>query len=573
MAQVEDTTGTAPERPWLSGYADGVDWHAPLSPGLLHDHLDDAVAQFADRPCCDFMGRHWTYRDIGRMVDKAAEGLAKLGVVKGTRVALLLPNTPYFLVGFFATLKAGGVVVSCNPLYAEREIAHQIRDAEAEILLTIDLAVVCDKALKMLEMTDLRHLVVCPLAEILPFPKNLLFPMVKGSEVARLPRDSRILQFRQLIAASGSITAPEMAPDDLAVLQYTGGTTGVPKAAMLTHANLSVNAQQSMHWFVGMTPGQERLLAVIPFFHIFAMTVAMNLGVLAGAEIVMLPRFDLNEVLETIQRKRPTLLPAVPTIFTAINHSPDRDKYDLASIRLCISGGAPLPMEVKETFERLTGCVLFEGYGLTEAAPVATCNPVKGLNKAGSIGQPLPGTDVDIVSMEDGVTVMPPGESGEVRIRGPQVMPGYWQQPEETDNVLKHGWLYTGDVGYRDEDGYFYIVDRIKDLIICSGFNVYPRQVEEAIYLHPAVAECVVAGLPDEYRGQTVKAYVTLHPGQSLTLEDLKAFLEDKLSPIEQPKLLEVRSTLPRTLVGKLSRKALLDEEEAAAGGEADQPS
>lgn len=564
MTQAESAQrADGPTRPWLKGYADGVDWHTPLAPRLMHGVFDDTVARFSSRPCCDFLGREWTYAEVAAQIDRAAAGLAGLGVAKGTRVALMLPNIPQFIVALFAVFKAGGVVVNCNPLSADREIAYQIDDSGAEVMITVDLAPVCDKAVRLLKQTALRHLVVCSLAEALPFPKSVLYPVVRRKDVAVLPKDGRILRFRRLLDAAGPAPSLPMDPQDLAVLQYTGGTTGVPKAAMLTHANLCINAQQSMHWFVGMVPGQERLLAVIPFFHIFALTVALNLAVMAGAEIVMLPRFELTQVLETIQRKRPTLFPAVPTIFTAINHCPDRDRYDLASIRLCISGGAPLPMEVKETFERLTGAVLFEGYGLTEAAPVVTCNPVAGLNKAGSIGQPVPGTHVEIVSADDGTTVLAPGETGEVCVTGPQVMPGYWRQTEETAATLRNGRLHTGDLGYQDEDGYFYIVDRIKDIIICSGYNVYPRQVEEAIYQHPAVAECVVAGPPDDYRGQTVKAYVALRPGQTLTLEALKDFLADKLSTIEQPKMLEIRDSLPRTLVGKLSRKLLLDEEEA----------
>ncbi|HYD30925.1 MAG TPA: long-chain fatty acid--CoA ligase [Azospirillaceae bacterium] len=555
---------TSSSHPWERVYPPGIDWRTPIPARPLWEILDEAVARHGGRPCLDFLDRRWTYAEVGQLVDRTARGFQELGVVKGTRVGLCLPNTPWSVAAYFGALKAGAVVVNYNPLYAEAELQSQIDDSGTEIMVTVDLAAIHPKLTLMLERTrSLRRLVVCRLADALPFPKNILFPILKRHDIARVPWGERHVPFRRLVANDGAFRPVKVDPErDVAVLQYTGGTTGVPKGAMLTHANLHANAVQAAMWFPGAQPGQERLLAVLPFFHVFAMTVAMNLGLRLGAELILLPRFDLDQVMRTIDAKRPSLFPAVPTIYTAINTHKERDRYDLSSIRYCISGGAPLPVEVKMAFERNTGCKLVEGYGLTEAAPVTNCNPLEGVNKAGSIGLPLPGTMVEIVSLEDRVTVLPPGGKGEVCIRGPQVMAGYWNRPDETALTLDGGRLHTGDVGIMDEDGYVFIVDRIKDMILCGGYNVYPRNVEEAIYRHPDVAECVVVGIPDDYRGQTVKAFIRRMDGTSLTQRELCDFLTDKLSPIEMPKVVEFRDELPKTMIGKLSRKALLEEEE-----------
>ncbi|MGF7174285.1 long-chain-fatty-acid--CoA ligase [Azospirillum doebereinerae] len=568
-----------PDYPWISSYPPGVDWAMPIPALPLPALLDEAVARHGDNPCLNFLGKTTSYREVGRLVERAARGFQAAGVGKGTRVGLFLPNTPYYVVCFFAILKAGGTVVNFNPLYAERELAHQIEDSAIDLMVTLDLKLLYGKMERMLAETRLKRLVVCRMADILPFPKNWLFPIAKRAEIAKIPSDDRHLSFSSLIAGSGHATRVSIDPtQDVAVLQYTGGTTGVPKGAMLTHANLYANTVQCATWYEAKEraqgqdhSGQEKLLGVLPLFHVFAMTAVMNFGLRLGAEIILLPRFELDQVMETLAKERITLFPAVPTIYTAINHHKRLAEYDLSSIRFCMSGGAPLPLEVKEAFERTTGCTLVEGYGLSESSPVATCNPaVLHPAKKGSIGLPLPGTVIEIVSLEEPRRVLPPGEKGEVCIRGPQVMKGYWNKPSETAQALVDGRLHTGDVGIMDADGYTTIVDRIKDMILCSGFNVYPRNVEEAIYLHPAVAECVVAGVPDDYRGQTVKAYVRVDDGKSLTADELIAFLKDKLSPIEMPKQVEFRGELPKTMIGKLSRKALLDEEERKrAGGQA----
>lgn len=552
-----------PIHPWQRIYPGDIDWNTPLPVRPLHGLIDEAVAKFADRPCVDFLDRKYTYAEVGRLVDRAAAGLQELGVRKGDRIGLFLPNTPYFVIFYFAVLKAGGIVVNMNPLYAERELAKQIEDSETDIVVTLDLAALYDKMARMLHETRVRRLIVCRMQDVLPWPKNWLFPIVRRKDKARIPADGRHVPYARLIANEGRPKPVDIDPhEDVAVLQYTGGTTGVPKGAMLTHANLYANTVQSALWFPEVAHGHERMLGVLPLFHVFAMTGVMNLSLRVGAEMILLPRFELDQVMQTIHKKRPTLFPAVPTIYTAISNHKQADRYDLSSIKFCISGGAPLPVEVKTAFEKKTGCTLVEGYGLTESSPVATVNPLKGINKPGSIGIPMPGTVIEIVSLDDPSRVLGIGEKGEVCIRGPQVMKGYWNRPEETASALADGRLHTGDVGYLDEDGYTFIVDRIKDMILCGGYNVYPRNVEEAIYLHPAVTEVVVAGVPDSYRGQTVKAYVKLTEGHTLAREELAAFLRDKLSPIEIPKLLEIRDELPKTMIGKLSRKALVEEEE-----------
>lgn len=547
---------------WEKSYPPGVDWHAPIPQRSMVEMLDGAVAKFADRPCIDFLDKKYTYAQVGQLVNQVAKGLQEMGVRKGHKVGLFLPNTPYAVIFYYGILKAGGTVVNFNPLYAEREIEHMIEDSESDVMVTLDLKVTFDKLAKMIGRTRLRTIIACPMAAILPFPKNVLFPLVKRKEIADTSSvAAHVVTFKQVTSNDGRPAPVPVNPaEDVAVLQYTGGTTGVPKGAMLTHGNLYANTTQAALWFPEAAEGAERMLGVLPLFHVFAMTGVMNWPLLKGAEIVLLPRFELDQVMQTIHKKKPTLFPAVPTIYTAINNHKDRDKYDLSSIKFCISGGAPLPVEVKAEFEKLTGCKLVEGYGLSECSPVATTNPVNGVNKPGSIGLPLPGTLIEIVSLDDRSKLVPRGERGEICIRGPQVMQGYWKKPEETANTIVDGRLHTGDVGYMDEEGFTFIVDRIKDMILAGGYNVYPRNVEEALYQHPGVAEVIVLGVPDPYRGQTVKAYVKVRDGYTVSPEELKSFLSDKLSPIEMPKLFEFRAELPKTMVGKLSRKALLDE-------------
>ncbi|HEU0118523.1 MAG TPA: long-chain fatty acid--CoA ligase [Alphaproteobacteria bacterium] len=556
--------------PWAKKYPASVDWSAPLPSRPLYEIFDQSAKNYPNNLFLDFLGKTYTYGEIAGQIARAAKGLQNLGVKKGDRVGLFLPNSPFYVIAYFAVLKIGGIVVNFNPLYAEREVEHQIEDARATIMITVDVPSCFGKLSSLVGKTCLKKIIVGRMVDILPTPLSFLYRILKRSEISSVPHNDVNMMFADLLANDGAFVPAIIDPmTDIAVLQYTGGTTGVPKGAMLSHSNLYVNTHQSRLWFPHVEMGQEKMLGVLPFFHVFAMTVVMNLTVLIGGAIIMLPRFELAQVVKVIHKKRPTLFPAVPTIYTAINHYKKLAHYNLRCIKYCFSGGAPLPAEVKRDFERLTGCVLVEGYGLSETSPVTHGNPLEGENKTGSIGLPVPGTIIEIVSLDDRKTLMPHGESGEICIRGPQVMLGYWQHPEETAGVMddtpEGKRLHTGDVGYLDEDGYTFIVDRIKDMIAAGGFKVYPRHVEEAIYLHPAVEECIVAGVPDEYRGQTVKAFIKLREGAELSADDLKAFLKDKLSPIEMPKKIEFRGSLPKTLIGKLSRKMILEEEAAKA--------
>jgi long-chain acyl-CoA synthetase len=549
---------------WEKHYPEGLSWHAPLLKKPLFHVLDQAVLKYPDNDLCDFQGKAFSYKKIGHYADRIAEGLQKLGVRKGTKVGIFLPNTPYSIMFFYGILKTGATVVNYNPLYVERELISQIEDSQTDIMVTIDLKFLMDKMEPMLITTRLQKIIVCPMADILPFPKNLLYPLVKAGDVAGAPLDGRHIWFKDLVDNHGR-PEPVMidAENDVAVLQYTGGTTGIPKGAMLTHGNIYVNVQQTVYWVRSIEPGRDTMMGVLPFFHVFAMTVVMNCSIWAGMKIILHPKFVLDDVLKSIKKHRPTFFPAVPAIFNAIATAPNVRKVDFSSLKFCMSGGAPLPGDVKRLFEEKTGCRnIGEGYGLTETSPVATFNPSNGQIKNGSVGMPIPGTIIEIISREDGESVLPVGEKGEVCISGPQVMKGYFNKPEDTKDVIRHGRLHTGDVGYIDEDGYLFLVDRIKDMIMVRGYKVYPRFVEEAVYKHPSVEECIVAGVPDIKRGETVWAWVKLTAGRALSEEDLKKFLEDKLSPIEMPRKIIFRDKpLPKTAVGKLSKKDLLEQE------------
>ncbi len=568
---------TAPSEslPWATIYPANLAWDTPLEPKPLYAFLDAAAARHPDHAALDFLGRRTNYAQLKDQVDRAAAGFRALGVVRGTKVGLCLPNSPYTVIAYYAVLKAGGTVVNFNPLYTVEELTKQVRDSETEIMVTLDVAQVYPKVHALVANGELGRIVVGQMRECLPSMKGMMFSAFKRSQLARVVYDDRHTAFASLLRFNPIPEPAAIEPErDIAVLQYTGGTTGLPKGAMLTHANLSANTAQLMAWMPDLTTGSESIYGVLPCFHVLAMTVVLNLGIAVAAEIVLAPRFELQDALKTITRKRPTLFPGVPTIYTALKDSPELQRYDLSSLKYCISGGAPLPVEVKREFESLTGCVLVEGYGLTEASPVVTCNPLTGEARTGSIGIPVPQTTVSMRAISDTRTPVEIGERGELCLRGPQVMAGYWNRPEETANVLVDGWLRTGDVGHMDADGYVYLTDRIKDVILCGGFNVYPRVIEEAIYEHPAVAEVAVVGVPDSYRGQSPKAFVRLREGAILGEDELRSFLAPKISRIEIPTAFEFREELPKTSVGKLSKKALQEEEERAAnvapGGAAD---
>ena len=560
-------SAAAPGRPypWERSYPDGVTWDHPIAAQSLPALLDEAVAAYADRNCISFRGRAFTYQEVGDQVARAAAGFRALGVDKGIKVGLMLPNCPYTVICYYAVLKAGGTVVNINPLYAEREIARQVSDAGICILVTLNLKTLYKKVAPLIaEPPQLERLIICSMAGVLPFREMALFSVFKRGEIADIPKDDQHLTFDKLVDNDDPPPQVDIDPArDVAVLQYTGGTTGFPKGARLTHANLTVNARQVQLWRpAGSAEEGDKILGVLPTFHAFGMTAVMNLGILLGAEMLLLPHFKVAEVLETIDKERPNIFVGVPTMFSALASASDLARYDLSSLEHCISGGAPLREPLRRKFEELTGCTLVEGYGLSETAPVATVNPLQGGNRPGSVGLPLPGTLIEIVRLDQPDGLAPAGDKGEVCISGPQVMLGYANRAQENADAFRGGRFHSGDVGYLDPGGYLFIVDRIKDIILSGGFNVYPRMVEEAIHLHPAVEESAVCGMPDRHRGEIVKAFVQLREGESLTPVQLRAFLKDKLAPFEQPRVVEFREELPRTLIGKVSKKDLLAEAE-----------
>lgn len=550
--------------PWEKRYPEFVKWDHTIEAKPVFSLLEETAKKFPDAPAFNFMGKRYNWEEIDRLSNKIAKGLQGQGLKKGDKVGLFLPNCPLFLISYYGILKAGGTVVNYNPLYARSELEHQINDSLTRFMITANLAMLCDNLHSMPGKTFLEKIFVCDFTQMLSFPKNILFKVFKHKDIAQLDFDNkRISSTDDLFNNDGQYDDPKINPvQNIAVLQYTGGTTGVPKGAMLTHQNVYANVIQIESWFDDIEMAGERMVGVLPFFHVFAMSAVMNISVRFAMEIIALPRFDLDQTLKLIDKHKPTFFPAVPAIYTAINNHKKRDSYDLSSIKYCVSGGAPLPVEVKNTFEDVTGCVLVEGYGLTESSPVLTVNPTAGKNNpSGSIGLPLPQTHIRLIDPETGKDVKH-GEKGELCAKGPQVMKGYWNKDDDSKNVFYGDYLRTGDVAVMDEDGFFYIVDRIKDLIITNGYNVYPRHVEEAIYGHPAIEECIVAGLPDKNRGEIVKAWVKLKDNMSLDEAGLREFLSDKLSRYELPKRYEFRDKpLPKTMIGKLSRKDIVAEE------------
>ena len=554
-----------------------------LRPRLLTELLDRAVRKFPDRVCVDFMGREWTYREVGDLVDRVATGLQANGLGKGDRFGLCLPNTPYSVIMYFAVLRAGGVVVNLNPLYTEDEVEFLVTNSGAKMIAVPDLELIHGKVAAAWNKPDedgnvhLEKIVLCPMADVLPFLKSVGLRTVKRSALAKKRAGVSYLNYRDLAAHTASPEPMERDPHDVAVLQYTGGTTGRPKGAMLTHANLAANSAQMLLHLGEERDTQERTLGVLPLFHVFALTCVLNFGIETAAELVLLPRFDMDEVLKTIKRKPPTQMFGVPTIYNALGSLPDDKVPDLSTVRTSVSGGAPLPLEVRMQYEKRTGSPVAEGYGLTEASPIITSNPLLGRTpvKENSAGPAFPHTIIELRD-EEGKLVhgTGPDHRGEICARGPQVMKGYWNRPGATKDSFFDGALRTGDIGYLDEDGYLFIVDRIKDLILCSGYNVYPRAIEDAAYEHPAVKEAVAIGIPDDYRGEAPKLFIALHEGEELDAGTLDAFLKMRLNPIEMPDAYEFRDELPKTLVGKLEKKALVAEErekrEAAASGGGD---
>ncbi|MDE2410717.1 MAG: long-chain fatty acid--CoA ligase [Sphingomonadales bacterium] len=538
-----------------------------FAPRLLTAMFDHAVDRHGDWPAIDFMARKWSWRELGDLARRAARGLQDLGVRPGTRVGLCLPNTPYYVAAYFAVLRAGAVVVNLNPLYTARELEQLVVDAQAELVIAADLANLLPLFAPMIGRTSLRRVVVCPIADALPPLKRGAYRLFKRAQIAAVPRDLRYVAWESLVERDAAPDPVALDPQDLAVLQYTGGTTGLPKGAMLSHANLAANSAQMVAHVGHMPDRQERTLGVLPLFHVFALTTVLNYAVDTAAEMILLPRFEMDTFLAAARRTRPTQFLGVPTLYAALAKQDLRGCFD--EVRVCISGGAPLPLEIRQAFEARTGKRVVEGYGLSEASPIIACNPIEGVVKDNSCGPAFPGTVLEIRDPDDIDRVMKTGEKGEVCARGPQVMKAYWNRPQESEKTFIYGALRTGDIGYLDEDGYLFLVDRIKDVILCGGYNVYPRVIEDALYEHPMVAEAVVIGVPDAYRGESPKAFVVLHPGDLIGEAELLDFLSSRLNPIERPSAIEIRASLPRTLIGKLSKKDLVDEEAArrAAAG------
>jgi long-chain acyl-CoA synthetase len=558
------------DRPWLASYPEGVpaDYDFPVVP--LTRLLDDAASSFPTNVALAFLGTTMTYRELQSAVDRFALALRGLGVSKGDRVAVVLPNCPQNVITTYAVLRLGAVVVQHNPLYTEAELRHQLQDSGATVCVCLDRTYATVAAVRA--DTDLRHVIVTSIADYLPKADQLKLrlPVAKAKRMraeitATVPKDAPVKRFLTLLKTADPARQVPVDPEtDLALLQYTGGTTGLSKGAMLTHYNLVSNAYMNRLWDTGAVAGKEVSLAVLPLFHAYGLTVAMNATILLGGTLVLLPRFDLDQVFAAIDKWKPTMFPGVPPIYKALADSPKARDHDLRSIRLCVSGAMKLPTEVQQQFERISGASLVEGYGMTETSPSTHCNPI-GAARPGTIGLPLPGTHCKVVSQDDPSVEVAPGTPGELAVKGPQVFRGYWGKEELAGVFTDDGYVLTGDVAVMDDDGYFSIVDRKKELIIAGGFNIYPSEVEEVLFTLPGVADAVVIGVPDKYRGETVKAYVVVAEGATLTEAEVVEHCAQSLTAYKVPKLVEFRDALPRTVVGKVLRRVLVEEERAKA--------
>ncbi len=557
------------EKPWLKFYEPYVPPRLDYPRMTLPEALRQTAQENPDQPAMIFKGSVITYREFDEAVDRFGAALQGLGVHKGDRVAVHLPNCPQFPIAYYATLRIGGIVVPCNPIYTAHEIALQLNDSGAEVIVT--LSSTYPRIREIRSETPLRHVIVAQIKTYFPPLLRLLFTLLMEKKTGHrvdISGDADTRWFTDLLARPGRPEPVELSWGDTAVLMYTGGTTGVPKGAELTHGNLFANAYQAKVW-VNAKEGEDRTLTTLPLFHSYGMTMCMNVSVVSGGTMILIPDpRDLDDILKNIHRHRPAYYPGVPAMYIAINNHPDVKKYDLTSIRACCSGAAPLPVEVQERFQALTGARLVEGYGLSEASPVTHSNPAFGENRIGTIGIPWPDTEARIVDVETGERELPVGEAGELCVRGPQVMKGYWNRPEETAQVLRPDpeggppWLYTGDIAVMDEDGYFRIVDRKKDMILgAGGFNVYPREIEEALYQHPKVREAAAVGVFVPDKGERVKVFIVLKEGETATAEEIIAFCQERLAPYKVPRFVEFRDELPKTLVGKVLRRALREGE------------
>lgn len=553
------------DRPWLKHYAQDV----PASPNIVtrpvFEILDESAKRWPNRPAVTFQNWTITYARLKRLSGIVAANLRKQGLKRGERVALMMPNTPQTIIAYWGVLRAGGTVVFTNPLYMETEIVHQFRDSGARFLITLDLLWPKIEALR--PQLNIEKYFVTSIADGLRFPLNLLYKLRSWREgqSGRVAFDNaQVMPWSTLTSGLSTYTAKGLIPEkDLALLQYTGGTTGLAKGCMITHANLCSNVMQCTAMLPGMGAERELFLGVLPYFHIYGLTVCLNLCTALGATQIPFPRFMPGDVLKTIHKERPTVFPGAPSVYISLMQQKNVGAYDLSSIKYCVSGSAPMPVEWLEMFKKATGAEICEGYGLSEASPVTHINPLGGVFKNGSIGLPVPGTDAKIVDMDLGGPHLGPGKLGELVVRGPQIMAGYFQKPDETADVLRNGWLYTGDIAYMDEDGYFFIVDRKKDLIISAGYNIYPREIDEILHQHPKVQEAVAVGIPCDARGEVVKVFIVAKPGEKPTKAEIIAFCRNKLAGYKVPRQVEFRESLPKTMVGKVLRRALRAEEAA----------
>ncbi|MGF9975700.1 AMP-binding protein [Viridibacillus arvi] len=552
------------EQIWLSNYPDNIPTSLEYETIPLQEYLTRASSKTPSKVAIHFMGKDITYKELYESSLKFANYLVSIGIEKGDRVAIMLPNCPQGVIGYFGVLYAGGIVVQTNPLYTEREIEYQMKDSGAKVILSLD--ILYPRIAKVIKDTHLEHVIITAIKDYLPFPKNLVYPFIQkkqyGFKVTVEHSGSNHL-FTEIMRVSTTepIALNFNIEEDIALLQYTGGTTGYPKGVMLTHKNLIANVQMCSVWMSECIPGEEVIMGVLPFFHVYGMTTVLLLSVMRGDKMVLLPKFDVETTLKTIQKQKTTLFPGAPTLYIGLLNHPDIAKYNLSSIKACMSGSAPLPIEVQDKFEKITGGKLVEGYGLTETSPVTHCNFIWHNERVkGSVGVPWPNTDAAILQV-DSTEPLPIGEIGEIAVKGPQVMKGYWNRPEDTEMAMRDGWFLTGDLGYMDDKGYFYVVDRKKDIIIAGGFNIYPREIEEVLYEHEAVQECVALGVPDPYRGETVKALIVLKEGMKVTEEEFNKYCRENLAAFKVPRIYEFRNELPKTAVGKILRRTLQDED------------
>jgi long-chain acyl-CoA synthetase len=566
-------------RPWFAHYPPAVPKTLEPFPEVsVHGMLEAAARRHPDRPAVAWFGKRMTYRDLLAEVERCSAMLASFGVRKGDRVALIMPNSPPYVVAYFAIARLGAVVVGNNFLYTKREMEHQLRDCGAKVVLVCDLYY-SDFA-EVFRTVGVEHVVITRLNDYMPFPKKQLAPALRFKKLQQdagkpwppVPKDAPVQRWHKALKSAGPApVAASVDPEkDPAGFIYTGGTTGVSKGAVLSHRNIVGNAMQGAA-YIELEEGTEAVLCPLPFYHSFGM-LAMNVAILRGGKVIPVPNpRDLHAVLEEMSKEKPTFFPGVPRLFIALNDSPLTAKYDLRSLKACVSGAAALPVAVAQRFAEITGgATLVEGYGLTEASPVTHANPLHGLRKPGTIGVPIPDTDCKIVSLEDPDRSLGVGERGELCIKGPQVMLGYWNRPEETARMITNGWLHTGDVAVMDEDGFFRIVDRLKEMIIVSGFNVYPNEVEEVLYHHPKVSKAAVIGVPDEKTGEAVKAFVVLKEGETATAEEILGWCKDPangLTGYRVPRQIEFRDQLPETMIGKVLRRVLAEEERRKVGG------